>query len=138
VEFFFYGTLMDTDVLAAVICRRVAPARLRPAVIKGFRRVYRHNAVYPVLIPATGGVVDGVVVAGIGRVEAQRLVTFEGSGYGLDRRTVAVGDEQVAAFVFLPRPDVQATDEEWSFEQWLLREKPAYIRRVRALDLGRV
>ncbi len=40
VEYFFYGTLMDGDVLARVVGQPVPPAPLEAAVVEGYRRLY--------------------------------------------------------------------------------------------------
>jgi hypothetical protein len=80
-EYFFYGTLMDDDVLGAVIGRRPLPACRATARLRGYRRVFKRWATYPVLIEEPGASVDGVLVHGISRREAVRLDRFEGALY---------------------------------------------------------
>lgn len=63
-RYFFYGTLMDRAVLAAVLGRAPA-APPRAAILHGYRRMFRHGASYPVLAPAAGEAVSGVVVEGL-------------------------------------------------------------------------
>lgn len=88
-NFFFYGTLMDEDVRALVVGRRAPPSACRPAVLAGYRRVFRDGAAYPILVRARAsegdGVtrVDGCLVAGLSKREISRLKVFEGEEYEL-------------------------------------------------------
>ena len=139
-ECFFYGTLMDADVLGAVIGRRVPASAVEPAWIEGFRRVYRRGAWYPVLVEAPGGRVDGIVVAGLSDSEAARLVAFEGDEYRLETRTVhAARRGRRTVGVFVPVPGVPATDEDWTPDGFRRRHRAEYLRRVRsrAVSVGR-
>jgi len=131
-RFFFYGTLMDADVLAAVIGRRIGPARIRDAVLDGFRRVYRRGASYPILLDDPEGRVDGVIVSDLTAADATRLDEFEGSEYRRAARAVAVpGEGTVEAQVYLTRPGVPASGQTWDLETWKRRHRAAYLARVR-------
>jgi len=131
-RFFFYGTLMDADVLAAVVGRRIGSARFRDATLDGFRRVYRLGAWYPILLDDPGGRVEGVVVSALTVADAARLDSFEGSEYRRATRTVAVsGEGAVEAEVYLTRPGVPASDQSWELDVWRRRHRTAYLRRVR-------
>ena len=59
--YFFFGTLMDREVLATVLDRAVAGDELRRAWLHGYRRVRAANVSYPILVPAAGLVVGGAV-----------------------------------------------------------------------------
>lgn len=123
--FFFYGTLMDPDVLAAVIGRRVLPARVRPATLAGFRRVGLKGTPYPVIVPgAAADVVAGVLVTGLAAADVRNLKRFEGAAYGIETVSVSLdGGGPVSASVFVPVKGVAATDTEWDFETWRRRHK---------------
>jgi hypothetical protein len=129
-DYFFYGTLMDADVLGAVVGRAISPARLRPAVLAGYRRVYAKGASYPVLVP--GGaedLVEGRLFKDATAAEARRLRRYEGGHYGEATLKVTVtGEGSVEARTFLPRPGVAATAEPWEFRPWQRRHKRAYMR----------
>ena len=90
-RYFFYGTLMDRTVLAAVLGRSLPPAASRPASLDGYRRVFRAGASYPVLVPAAGEVVAGIVVDGLGQGDRRRLEAFEGSDYVSREMPVRLG-----------------------------------------------
>ncbi len=46
--YFFYGTLMDAAVRAAVLGRLLPKTAIRAAELAGWRRVYRSGATFPV------------------------------------------------------------------------------------------
>jgi gamma-glutamylcyclotransferase (GGCT)/AIG2-like uncharacterized protein YtfP len=130
--FFFYGTLMDGDVLAAVIGRPVHATHRQDAVLDHYRRVYSSGAWYPILVPMLGSSVDGVLVRGLNASEADRLATFEGDEYQLRELLVRVARSGcVQARVFMANPDVPASSETWTVEVWRRRHRREYLRRVR-------
>ena len=130
--FFFYGTLLDMDVLAAVTGRRIGPSARRAADVFGWRRLVRAYANYPVLIPAEDGQVDGMLVSGLGSAEVLRLIRFEGDDYELGEIGARPrGGVDVRARVFLPLPHVPASSETWSFTGWRRRHKTRYLQRLR-------
>lgn len=126
-DFFFYGTLMDARVRAAVLGRPLAAARLRPATVKGFRRVRMAGAPYPVLVAgAADDRVDGLLACGLSAGDAARLVRYEGTAYVVKTLPVDVAtDRTVAARVFMPRRRVRATAEPWTLADWQHRRRRA-------------
>lgn len=131
-EFFFYGTLLDAEVVAAVIGRRTL-LPCRPAFVEGYRRVCRLHADYPVLVRCAGGRVDGSLVAGLGTRDAERLRAFEGDEYALiEMAVMVVGDRPRPALTFMAKRPVPASSVEWSPERWRGRHKRHYLSRLRA------
>jgi len=127
VDFFFYGTLMDGDVLAAVIGRRLAPDHVDAAVLRGYRRVYVADAWYPMLISDPGGDVTGCLAAAIDGREADRISRYEGVEY--DLQTVAVTGTRrgpVQAQIYMARPGVRASDRVWDLDAWRRRYGTVY------------
>ena len=53
-RYFFFGTLMDQDVLSVVLGRRPAPGMIRSASLAGYRRFRARCESYPVLVAASG------------------------------------------------------------------------------------
>jgi Gamma-glutamyl cyclotransferase, AIG2-like len=49
-RFFFYGTLLDRDVMALVLGRRLPPAAYAAAVLRGHARRRAKGASYPTLM----------------------------------------------------------------------------------------
>lgn len=89
---FFYGTLLAPPVLHRVIYGTTTPTpethpamtylRIRPALLRGYRRHRVAHADYPAIVPEAGGVVRGSVVSGLTQGDVYRLDIFEGSQYG--------------------------------------------------------
>lgn len=129
-RYFFYGTLMDGAVLAAVL-GRTPPAPARAAVLDGYLRVFRRGRSYPVLVPSDGECVAGVLVEGLGEGDARRLGAFEGSDYTLREMPVRLSrGREVGALVFMPRPGVPASSVPWLPEEWHRRCRRRYLERI--------
>ena len=131
-RFFFYGTLMDSDVRAVVL--RPAAARLvsAPAVLTCFRRVHAPGQSWPVLIHCAGARVDGVIVD-VDLPSARRLVRYEGPAYRLVRCFVhTVAGAAFRAVVFLPRTP-PAGGRTWRHATWLRRDKRPFLARLASL-----
>ena len=91
---FAYGTLMWPEVLERVIGRRLTG---EAAVLQGYRRLRVKNEPYPVIIPAAGAAVEGMVYRSLTAEEFRRLDLFEGEEYA--RRQVAPGRMQAFTYV---------------------------------------
>ena len=132
-RYFFYGTLLDPDVRAHIlggwIDRRVLPASRLP----GYRRVYIRGRHYPVVVPAAGQKVEGVLAEGLDRHAVRRLAEFESDEYVDAERTVLVDDGRtLRARVFVASPLARPTDTPWTVEIWQRRHKSAFARDRRA------
>ena len=116
---------MDPDVLAAVIGRRVLPARVAPATLAGWRRVGLKGTPYPVIVPgAAADMVAGLRVAGLTAADVRNLKRFEGTAYGVETVSVTTdGGGTASASVFVPLKGVATDDAEWDFETWRRRHK---------------
>ncbi len=88
-EFFFYGTLMDDDVLSRVTGRRLPSNLIESATLSGYRRVYVAKAFYPVLVADSDGVVEGHLVSGMTPREVECIFAFEDEDYVAQVMTVA-------------------------------------------------
>jgi len=131
--FFFYGTLRDADVRRLVLGYEIAPAALSPAWLSGFTVRHARGASYPILVAKRGSRAPGLLAAGLSRHDARLLDRFEGTGYRRVARTVASDNgAEVTAQVYLPRPVMRADERPWRFEQWLQRDKAAFLRRAAA------
>jgi hypothetical protein len=103
-RFFFYGTLIDPEMLGAVLRRPVHPARRRNAVLRGYRRVYREGVSYLILVADTASDVEGVVVSAL-----------------------------TAPFwpKFFCRALHEASRVPWALEEWLRRYGRTFVRCLR-------
>jgi gamma-glutamylcyclotransferase (GGCT)/AIG2-like uncharacterized protein YtfP len=126
--FFFFGTLMDADVLARVTARPVVPAEMREAWLWGYRRHAARNAPYPVLRPHAACHVKGWVFHPRSADERARIDHFESEEYAPEVLRVQEGTRMVAALCYLDLDDVfDVLEEDWSLHHFQTVEKPHYL-----------
>lgn len=125
-RYFFYGSLMDPDVLALVLGR--PRRRTTPAAAEGWRRLRVAGECYPLIVPDPDGHVAGVV-AEISPAEARRLAWYEGEDYELGELAVTLGSSgsSIAALAFLPNPDLAHAGEPWDPLLWRREHKAALL-----------
>jgi hypothetical protein len=130
--FFVYGSLLDRDLTAVVVGRRLPPTAWVPATMTGFSRRKAKGVSYPVAIRDPKGTVEGAVVGGFSRKEVERLTAYEGPRYQIVPlkvrlhgriKTVSVCEPKVKAF--------QPVDGTWSLTVWQRRDKRNYMARIR-------
>lgn len=125
---FFFGTLMDLDVLTYVLERPVDLDDLRPAVLTAFRRVAIAGASYPTLRPQSGARVQGCLLRRASRRDIARINHFESGEYRAELHTVATDDgAEHSAWLYLGLDHLACTDEAWSLEEWQQRHKPGFF-----------
>ena len=88
--FFFYGILLDHDVMALVIGRRLPPSAFVPARLKGHVRRRAKGVSYPIAVRDPCGEVAGVVVSGLTKRDVERLSAFERPRYRIAPLKVTV------------------------------------------------
>ncbi|RAU20679.1 gamma-glutamylcyclotransferase [Paramagnetospirillum kuznetsovii] len=137
---FFFGTLMDVEMLSAVLGRTPAAAEREAAFLRGMRRVYVANRPYPMLIPQAGGRVEGLLVHGLGDRDIERLGYYEGWEYVPEPVTVrTLAGREVATEMFTASSGVLPDSRDWKLDLWQRKHKPeALPKAVAAMaKLGR-
>ncbi len=142
-RFFFYGTLMDHDVIEIVLGRSLAARRLQPARLDGYCAQTAIDEAVPVLRTAPGSSVSGVVIENLTEADAVRICFFEESEYDSEPREVVVdGVGVVTAHVYLNSQLRINEKQRWDFPRWQAEEKPLFLilarqwmRHVGATDL---
>jgi CBS domain-containing protein len=130
--FFFYGTLLDHDVMALVIGRRLPPAAFVPARLKGHVRRRAKGVSHPIVVRDPGGEVEGVVVGGLTKRDVERLSAFEGTRYRIAPLKVTVDGVLKTVSVFEPKEErFQPVDGVWDLALWQGRYKRAFLARIR-------
>ena len=140
-DYFFFGTMRDRDVLELVVGRRVADADREPATLPGYRLARAIDESYPALVPHAGGRIEGLLVRRLSAVEVERIMWFEGKEYA--SRTVEVelrGGARAPALIYVPTEVLEITEEGWDFDLWRRTEKDLLMTLVRGHMklLGRV
>ncbi len=123
-RFFFFGLLRDLDVLELVTGRPWTADRFLGARLADAALVHLRGEAFPILVPAPGAWVPGVVVAGLGGSDLDRIRFFESVEYEPAKVAVELwGGEAVEAHAFAATPRTARNEEPWSFEQWRARDK---------------
>ncbi len=125
---FFFGTLMDLDVLAYLLERPVDLDDLRPASIAGFSRVRAVGASYPLLVPREDAVVEGRLLRRATRRDIARINHYESGEYLAELRHVVTGDgSEVAAWLYLGLHHLRASADPWSLADWQSCHKAGFF-----------
>jgi hypothetical protein len=131
-RFFFYGTLLDHDVTALVLGRRLPPAAFMPARLSGHARRRAKGATYPIVVRDPRGTVQGVVVGGLNARDVARLTDFEGPGYRIMPLRVRLAGAMTVVSVFEPvQSRLQPSGEPWDLALWQRRHKRAFVGRLK-------
>ncbi|MSO74020.1 MAG: gamma-glutamylcyclotransferase [Alphaproteobacteria bacterium] len=130
--YFFFGTLMDDEVLAIVLGRGLAQLHTEPARLDGFRRLRVKGESYPTLRSGSGWHVDGLLVWDLEAPELARTAFFEGEEYRPIEQTVVRGDGVVErALVFISSYGVP-TEGDWDPISWHAKERSHFLVAARA------
>jgi hypothetical protein len=130
--FFFYGTLMDRELLSAVLRRRVWPRELRPAVLHGYRRRAVRTDGYPIVLPQRGASVRGRILDRVIAAELARLAAYEGDAYEPARAWAEIpGKSGKRVFFFKPKPGAYVgSSRQWSLAGWRLRHAASELEAL--------
>ena len=120
---FFFGSLMDLDLLALVIGRPVDDLATAEAALHGFERRRAVGESFPVIVPHPGGWVDGLLVDGLTAADLDRIQFFEGSDYALHPFAVACAAQRIEVQVSLPTARLEAEPSAWDFAAWAETER---------------
>lgn len=131
--FFFYGSLMDPEVLQAVLGLREIPVVEEEGWVTGFSM--KMWGIYPALIKREGGKISGTVW----KVETQsqflRLVEYETSAYTWCACDVHLSDGEILhdcrTFCWAGDPNSKDLDEgTFNLQRYQRYFKPSVIRRA--------
>ena len=145
-RFFFYGTLLDHDVTALVLGRRLPPTAYVPARLPGHSRFRAKGASYPVVVKDPRGEAPGVIVGGLSARDVGYLSAYEGPGYRVVPLKVRSLGRLVTVSVFEPIVEsgkgyrdsrLQPSRELWDLALWQRRHKRAFAARLRRAFSGR-
>jgi hypothetical protein len=137
-RFFFYGTLLDRDVAALVLGRRLPASGFAPALLPGWSRWRVQGGSYPVSIPDRKGSVPGAVVGGLSARDVARLAAFEGAGYRISSLKVRLGGVLTRVSVFEPIVSkLKPSARPWDLVLWQRQDKKTFVSRLAKALSGR-
>ena len=132
-NWFFFGSLMDPQVLEVVVGRYVHEEDCHPAELPGYRRVRVRGESYPALVQTPGESVDGLMVEGLSAEEGLRVIYFEGDEYRPEEIQLQLKNAKpVSAFAFLAGDELPLTEEDWALERWAEQELDDFLPRAEA------
>lgn len=131
-RFFFYGTLLDRDVTALVLGRRLPPQAYMQASLPGHARRRVQGASYPIVIADPCGEVPGAIVGGLCPRDVAHLAAYEGPGYRVVPLRVKVHGRMTVVSVFEPiQTRLKPSRELWDLTLWQRRHKRSFVERLR-------
>jgi hypothetical protein len=131
-RFFVYGSLLDRDLTALVIGRRLPPTAWVPATLNGFTRRKAKGVSHPIAVRDPKGTIEGAVISGFSKREVARLSVFEGLRYHIVPLKVRIDGRLTTVSVFAPKEKAfQPVDGTWSLAEWQRRDKRKFVARVR-------
>jgi len=130
-RFFFFGTLMDRDIMEAVAGHAVPDEHFRPSRLPGYQRVVVQRETFPMLLEVPDAEVEGVVVEGLSTLALDRIHFFESVEYEAMRVEVILdGGDRAAAHLFSATERASHSGEAWSFTDWQARHKEKELRET--------
>ena len=137
---FFFGSLMDRDLLSVVLGRGTGHLAFDSARLTGVARRTVRGEAYPVLVERPSSHVEGLLVHGLSTAERDRIAFYEGTDYDLRPCNVIVRDQPRAARYFAATPSLVASADPWSMDDWQVRHKPLALLQSRMMmgHFGRV
>ncbi len=131
-RFFFYGTLLDSDVASLVLGRRLPPGAFVPAALPGHARRRVKGATYPIVVRDPRSEVRGAIVGGLSARDVARLAAYEGPRYRIAPLKVRIAGVLSIVSVFAPLEErFQPTSGSWELTSWQRRYKRAFLARIR-------
>jgi len=134
---FFFGTLMDPDVLSLVLGHPLDRLNITPGWVRGRQRFHVAGRAYPMLVPHPGGRVEGHLVGGLDPLDRARLRYYEGWEYEVGPIEVTDPSGQaVMAEMYVCSPDIEADRRPWRLDLWQSVHKAGTLPRLRRLMAG--
>lgn len=129
---FFFGTLLDADVLALVLGREPPAADRQAATLRGYRRLTVADETYPVLHPQPGASVTGTVIDQLDEEQVRRACFFEDDEFELrpQRVELATGGD-AEALTFMPTVKLELSDQPWELAAWQAEHKADFMPMAR-------
>jgi hypothetical protein len=129
--FFFYGSLMDLELLEAVIDRPSSDLRHQAGRLDGYAAETAHGYSFPTLVTRRGAVVEGVVTHGLSDADIERISYFEDTEYAHHPVEVVTAAATIAARTYMSTGALRSSGEAWDFAHWRAHHKPVLVAVTR-------
>jgi hypothetical protein len=131
--FFFYGSLMDLELLEAVLDRAAPDLTFTSGWLTGYAAEVADGYTFPTLAERRRNRVDGVVTRGLSREDVARIAYFEDTEYAPAVLDIATAEGDIAAHVLMATAALKSTGEPWRFDHWRKHHKPALLAVTRKI-----
>jgi hypothetical protein len=138
--FFFYGSLMDDDLLEAVLGRKADRLTFAAGWLPGYAAEIAERYSFPTLVENRAGRVHGVIVKNLTAADVERIAYFEDTEYAPVIVDVATARGDIAAQIYMAASTLKSSGKPWDFDTWRRRDKPlllAVTRKVMTEHYGR-
>lgn len=125
--YFFFGTLMDPDVLRLVLGRDPGPYAAA-ASLSGFARVRVADEAYPALVAAPDSEVRGRLLREYSVEDDRRIRFFEDFDFAIEECEVVTADGVESAFFCGAVRNIRPMDRSWSYDEWVASEKERFLK----------
>jgi|GEM_PF-11142 len=131
VPIFFFGSLMDMDLLELVLGYSPQKLTIRKGRILGFKRHRVAQETFPMLVPCPGGAVDGLAVTGLTEKDLQRIQYYETAIYELRAFDVECEGHRIGVRSFIGTHKLVDSGHAWDFTHWQVTEKAFTLEVVK-------
>lgn len=129
--FFVYGTLLDEDILRAVLNRTVCDTQMQYGTIAGYQKFTYPGDTFPILIPSPAHSVEGALLFDLSEQDLLRIDFYEGDEYGYAKVEAQLNDGTVINALYNKAADEEIkSDVLWTLDYWQQHEKPQFIGYV--------
>jgi Gamma-glutamyl cyclotransferase, AIG2-like len=129
--FFFYGSLMDRDLLEAVIGRDANHLIFTPGWLKGYVAEVAANYSFPTLVESRHGRVDGLIAQQLSTADVERIAYFEDEDYTPIVADIATAEAEISAQFYVATARLKSSGKAWNFDSWRRRDKPLLLAVTR-------
>ncbi len=123
-----YGTLRDIDIFNRVSGKEFNQYFYKNIILKDYQTYYVKNQLYPFLKYEKNSFVEITLYKNIEEKVFKRIKNYESLDYNVKEIMV-----ECEYFLYFDYNKSDITDLQWSFEQFLLKEKEKFISKWRKL-----
>jgi gamma-glutamylcyclotransferase (GGCT)/AIG2-like uncharacterized protein YtfP len=131
-DVFFYGTLMDADVLALVTGTPKGTFKPELGILRHFEARYVRGECYPALSPYENAIVMGHILEHFPESLWSRVCEYEGRGYKTRQLPVECVKTQKIhlCHVFMGNRALVLSPKKWDLATWLKEDKRDFMLRL--------
>lgn len=125
---FIYGTLLDKDILRAVLGRNIADNEYLEAEVFGVAKYTYPGDSFPILKPQLNSKAQGAVLFNLSTTDLDRINFYEGDEYGFVEIEAQLADGRKIAAQYNAATDQQIDSQSpWLLSDWQRDEKARFL-----------